>query len=434
MDNFKKFKNRTSPKRYFFSVVFILFAFCLFGQDEYLKNKIGNAKLKQIKNKSLVNSNILKQTKGKVTVIEFWETWCGPCIMAMRHLVEMKEKFPDELEIICVSCDDLDKTISFIEENKFPFTFIYDKEKYLKKQVFPHSGIPHSILVDKTGKIQAGTLPGFITEEVLKNLINDQQVDIPQKTLFNPENLTEEKSENTLINFELRSCKLGDRGYTHITRGARSKRLLMDYQGGYKDTIVNFIEYTVADKNILELYQCAYEDFPLTRFIYDKELDYINTDFPDKKYTMIFSCSDLFGNHQSILVNQLNSVFGLKTSTKEQEVEVLILEAINIEDDSQKPEDRSQSTVTVETSHLVRYKLNASYIRVPEAIVKSFEHFFQIPVETELPPTVMNRIEIDIERDSKEDVDTWIALFKEKGIILRKERKVLKFIEIEKST
>jgi thiol-disulfide isomerase/thioredoxin len=156
-------------KQYLISIFFIFFALSLFGQDEYLNNKIENANLKQIKNKILVDYNLLEQTKGKVTIIEFWETWCGPCIEAMHHLKKLKEKFPDKLEIVCVSCDDLEKTISFIEKNKFPFNFVYDKEKYLKGQVFPHSGIPHSILVDKTGKIQAGTLPGFMTEEVINN-------------------------------------------------------------------------------------------------------------------------------------------------------------------------------------------------------------------------------------------------------------------------
>ena len=417
-------------KRYLISGIFIFFVFCSFGQDEYLKDKIGNTELQQIKNKVLVNNNLFEQTRGKITIIEFWETWCGPCIQAMQHLKKMRDKFSDELEIICVSCDDLEKTISFIEKNKFPFTFIYDKEKYLKQQVFPHSGIPHSILIDKIGKIQAGTMPGFITEEIINNLLNDKQIDIPNKTLFNPESLSDEKSENTLMIFELRSYQLGDRGYLKTENKTRSKRILTDYQGGYKDTIENITEYAAADRNILELYQCAYENIPLTRFIYDKELDYINSHLPDNRYTMIFLSSDLLGNRNSILINQLNSVFGLKTNTQEKEVEVLILDSINTNTGNiTRSYDNTKAGMYSTISHLLTYKMKDFYTN-PKIITKTLEDFFKIPVESEIPPTNFYSIEINIERDKVEDVDAWLELFQENGLILRKGKKVLKFVEI----
>lgn len=421
-------------KQFLISTFLIFFTLCIFGQDEYLNNKVGNANLKQINNKTLTNYNLLEQTEGRVTIIEFWETWCGPCIQAMHHLKKVKEKFPDKFEVVCVSCDDLEKTISFIEKNDFPFTFIFDKEKYLKEQVFPHSGIPHSILVDKTGKIQAGTLPGFITEEVINNLVNDRQIDIPQKSLFNPESLSDEKSENSLINFELRSYQLGDRGYIQTANKSRSKRILTDYEGGYKDTIENITEYTVAGRNILELYQIAYENTPLTRFLYDEKLNYINSYLPDKRYTMIFSSSDLLGNHHSILINQLNSIFGLKTNIREKEVEVLILDSINTDTGYIKEShDNTNAGISSTISHLLTYTVNASYIN-PNVIIKQLENFFKIPVETEIPSTNFYDVEIDIKRDYvegvSERVDILIELFKEHGFVLRQEKKVLKFIEI----
>jgi len=423
-------------KKYIFTVLvsFVtLSVVSLFGQDEYLKNKISKTEQKQIKDKKLVDYNLLEHTKGKITIIEFWETWCAPCIEGMYHLKTLKDKFSDEIEIVCVSCDDLEKTISFIEKNKFPFTFIYDKEKYLKAQIFPHRSIPHSILVDKTGKIQASSLPGFITEEVLKDLIKNKQIDIPNKELFNPETLSEKKSENTLINFELRSYQLGDRGYFETKIDTRSKRILTDYTGGgYKDTIENITETTTANRNILELYQYAYENIPLTRFIYDKELNYINSHLPNHRYTMIFSSSDLVGNHYSILINQLNSIFGLKTRVQEKETEVLILDAINTNTGNiTKSYDNTKAGMSLKDDYQ-RYTLNASYIN-SMIVIKALEDFFKIPVETEIPATDFYNIEISIEIDRREEVDAWLELFKKNGLILRKDKKILKFIEIEKS-
>ena len=52
-------------KRYLISAFFIFFVLSLFGQDEYLNNKIENTNLKQINNKNLVDYNLLKQTKDE---------------------------------------------------------------------------------------------------------------------------------------------------------------------------------------------------------------------------------------------------------------------------------------------------------------------------------------------------------------------------------
>jgi len=409
----------------------------MFGQDGYLKNRISDTELKQIKDKGLVDCNLLELTKEKVTIIEFWETWCAPCIEAMLHLKKIKENFSDELEIVCISSDDLQKTITFIEENEFPFTFIYDKEKYLKGQVFPHKAIPHTTLVDKTGKIHSSTLPGFITEKVINDLIDNKQIDIPNIQLFKPENLSEEKSENTLINFELHSYQLGDRGYLQIVNSTSPKRILTDYTGGFKDTIENIVKITAANKSILELYQYAFENIPLTRFIYDEELNYLNSHLPNHRYTMIFSSSDLLGDHHSILINQLNSTFGFKIKTQYKEVEVLILDSINTNTgNNKKSHDNTRAGMSSKIAHFLYYIIKSSYIN-PMTITKTLEDFFMMSVETEIPSNSFYDIEIEIERDYIEgitdNVDTWLELLNESGLILRKDKKVLKFIEIEKS-
>ena len=58
-------------KQFLISTFLIFFTLCIFGQDEYLNNKVGNANLKQINNKTLTNYNLLEQTEGRVTIINF---------------------------------------------------------------------------------------------------------------------------------------------------------------------------------------------------------------------------------------------------------------------------------------------------------------------------------------------------------------------------
>ncbi len=54
--------------------------------------------------------------KDKVYVVEFWATWCGPCVQSMPHLVEVQNKFADKgVQIISVSDEDLETVQGFLE-------------------------------------------------------------------------------------------------------------------------------------------------------------------------------------------------------------------------------------------------------------------------------------------------------------------------------
>ena len=55
--------------------------------------------------------------KGKVYVVEFWATWCGPCIMSMPHLAELQTKFRDkDVQIISVSDESLDEVEALLKQ------------------------------------------------------------------------------------------------------------------------------------------------------------------------------------------------------------------------------------------------------------------------------------------------------------------------------
>ena len=102
--------------------------------------------------------------KGKVYMIEFWATWCGPCIASMPHVTELQKKYRDAgLTVIGMTSKDsrgnsLEKVEAMVAEKGegMGYTVAWDKERetnsaYMKAA--GQGGIPCSFLVDQDGVV-----------------------------------------------------------------------------------------------------------------------------------------------------------------------------------------------------------------------------------------------------------------------------------------
>ena len=105
---------------------------------------------------------------GKVYVVEFWATWCGPCIMSMPHLAELQTRYRDQVQIISVTSESVDEVKDLLgkehpEAGKTfqEITSLYcltadpDESVYNDYMTASESnGIPNSFVVGKTGVIE----------------------------------------------------------------------------------------------------------------------------------------------------------------------------------------------------------------------------------------------------------------------------------------
>lgn len=92
-----------------------------------------------------------KSTKGKVVLINFWATWCPPCIAEMPNLEKLYSDYNDKIVFLFVSNEDKETISKFVEKNNFSFKVYRAKSKY--PQEFNVRSIPRTFLIDKKGDI-----------------------------------------------------------------------------------------------------------------------------------------------------------------------------------------------------------------------------------------------------------------------------------------
>ena len=120
--------------------------------------------------------------RGKTTVLEFWATWCVPCIRVIPHLNELAEKLSGKpITFISISNDeDKSRLREFLKKTPLPGISAWDPDRKWFK-AYQGVGIPHTVIVDAGGRIAGITSPWNLTVEVLEKVMDGIPINLPPK-------------------------------------------------------------------------------------------------------------------------------------------------------------------------------------------------------------------------------------------------------------
>ena len=96
----------------------------------------------------------LADYRGKVVLLDFWATWCAPCLEEIPHFVEMQQKYgPQGMQVIGISMDDNAKPVqAFYQQQKMNYPVAIGDAK-LAERYGGVLGLPVTFVIDREGRI-----------------------------------------------------------------------------------------------------------------------------------------------------------------------------------------------------------------------------------------------------------------------------------------
>jgi thiol-disulfide isomerase/thioredoxin len=322
-----------------------------------------------------IHQEKLSESNGKIIILDFWATWCGPCIAKMGDLQKLKNEFPDDLEIISISDETLEKILPFIQKRNLPFRFVVDKESIISNK-FEIGALPFTILLDKKGNIKKINGSGEITSAIMKNLVEDKPVIFPKFVPYVPSKSTSDTAK----------------------KGIQNQRVLTKYQPNVPSFMKDEIKGEYAGRRVM-MYNLTLQQMIslLSKYTQSQMSNYDNSDVNKADlYCLDLIFDDVTASKRgSLALEFLAKRFPEKIKIRTEKVKGYVLEVGN---KAKIPEVAEKNVEFISTATTQDLAQDLSHLlQIPVKNETTFNHRFiltmsRIPNDMKLIKIIMERI------------------------------------------
>ncbi|WP_373519815.1 TlpA family protein disulfide reductase [Pricia sp.] len=98
------------------------------------------------------NPHGFTEAKGKVVFLNFWATWCGPCLKEMPDIQNLYDDYGDQVRFLLVTQEDRAKVDAFLQKKKYTLPIYFTDTADIPEEIASKS-MPTTYILDKSGKI-----------------------------------------------------------------------------------------------------------------------------------------------------------------------------------------------------------------------------------------------------------------------------------------
>ncbi|WP_108868078.1 TlpA family protein disulfide reductase [Aquimarina aquimarini] len=110
--------------------------------------------LNQLEVLDLKGNNIeLSEYQGKPLVVNYWATWCAPCLKEFPYFEEVKQRFGDDVNFVMISDETIDKITYFSNSKPYSFNFLKSSKKLSEYGLNEITALPTTYFYDAQGNL-----------------------------------------------------------------------------------------------------------------------------------------------------------------------------------------------------------------------------------------------------------------------------------------
>ncbi len=270
--------------------------------------------IENVINSPIATVNINQQKDNKFYILNFWGTWCSPCIPEMDALSKLQQANASKIQIIAISDDPKLKLQKYLK-NKPTTIWLATDTSFLLYKLFNFSSVSHSAIVNSKKEIVALMKTHSITQGLLDSLYRGEKIVSNANVKEKPANTSSDlfAVDSTLSsNFTLRSYMVGQ---SSMSKSFGGKSI-------YAKRRLSFV-----NSSITSLYKTAYNIVSLNQIIYEVEEKKIDN-YEDKS---TLYCVDILVKSEEkdslliILQKKLNAILPVKARIEYETIPVYVI-------------------------------------------------------------------------------------------------------------